>query len=517
MDARNNLKNGFQILLITEGFSKVNRDHFMKTFVQQLIRSTSAIVLSALTLPALAASTVVDVLVVYTDGAAALYGGDPTTRINQIFQVTNQIYADSGVDLEVRVAKTMKVSYTDDNGAETALNAITFNQDAAFSGVAAAREQYKADMVVLYRPFKQIHGSCGVAWVGGGNGGMSSGHKAYMFAHVAINSCGDFVTAHELGHNMGLKHSRKQDGVGGVLHYALGHGVVGSFTTIMAYQNEFNVDYWDGKVYKFSNPEILCKNQPCGVDRNNTSTGADARYALNITGPQIANFYAGAPASSVASSSSSSKSSSAVSSSKSSSSVSNVSAGDAANLKAKMEAARLVHTAAVEAVNANKLAIADKTAVERAAKTELTTATKNLTTATKNYDKAVVKYNGLLAKVDPLVTQLNTAMAAYNAATTAAAKTAKMNAYNALVTKYNTLVEQITAALNEANTAQQQIAPATAAVTATTNTYNAAVAASTAEKAKTEGLKLAVTNALAAFKAAETEYKAALKACKCTV
>ncbi len=491
----------------------------MKTFFQQLIRSTSAIVLSALTLPALAASTVVDVLVVYTDGAAALYGGDPTTRINQIFQVTNQIYADSGVDLEVRVAKTMKVSYTDDNGAETALNAITFNQDAAFSGVAAAREQYKADMVVLYRPFKQIHGSCGVAWVGGGNGGMSSGHKAYMFAHVAINSCGDFVTAHELGHNMGLKHSRKQDGVGGVFHYALGHGVVGSFTTIMAYQNEFNVDYWDGKVYKFSNPDVLCKNQPCGVDRNNTSTGADARYALNITGPQIANFYAGAPASSSVASSSSSKSSSSAPavSSKSSSSVSNVSSGDAAKLKAKLESARATHSAAVAAVNANKIAITEKTALERAAKTELTNATKNLTTATKNYEKAVAKYNALLAKVDPLVTQLNSAMAAYNAATTSTTKTAKMTAYNALVTKYNTLVEQITAALNEANAAQQQVAPATAALTTATAAYNAAVAASNAERAKTDALKLAVTDALAAVKAAEAEYKAALAACKCTV
>lgn len=491
----------------------------MKTFAQQLIRSTSAIVLSALTLPALAASTVIDVLVVYTDGAAALYGGDPTTRINQIFQVTNQIYADSGVDLEVRVAGTMKVSYTDDNGAETALNAITFNQDAAFSGVAAAREQHKADMVILYRPFKQIHGSCGVAWVGGNNGTMGAGYKAYMFSHVAINSCGDFVTAHELGHNMGLKHSRKQDGVGGVLHYALGHGVMNSFTTIMAYQNEFNVDYWDGKVYKFSNPEVLCKNQPCGVDRNNTTTGADARYALNITGPQIASYYAGLPASSGSSSSVSSKSSSsAPASSKSSSSTSSVvGTTDAATLKTKVEAARTAHSAAVAAVNANKLAITEKTATERAAKTALTAATKNLTTVTKAYDKAVAKYNALLAKVDPLQSQLNSAMSAYNAATTNSAKTAKMNAYNNLVTKYNALVAQIVAAQNEANSAQQKIAPATAAVTSATTAYDAAVAANTAEKAKTADLKLAVTNALTALKALEAEYKAALKACKCTV
>jgi len=506
----------------------------MKTVVQKLVRVSAIALLSAAALPALAVSTVIDVLVVYTKGTDTLYGGDPTTRINQIFQVTNQIYADSGVDLEVRVAKTLQVDYTDDNNAETALNNITFNQHAAFSGVAAAREQAKADMVILYRPYMNSHGSCGIAWIGGGaNGVFSAGHKAYMFAHVAINSCGDFVTAHELGHNMGLKHSRRQDGTGGVFHYALGHGVANSFATVMAYQNEFNVDYWTGKVYKFSNPDIsTCKNQPCGVDRNNTAAGADARYALNITAPQIANFYAAAPATGSSSSkNSSSKASSvavtssskaSISSSKSSvsSSKSSIKSSGAASsvnnvnltaLAAKVEAARVAHEAAVAAVNANKLAITEKTAAEKTAKTELATATKTLTAATQKYEQAVAKYNAQVVKANAMVPQMNAALVEYNKATNASTKAARRTGDNNLVTKYNGLVELANTALKNSLAAQQQVVSATAAAAVATTKYHAAIAATVAEKGKTAGLTAVVTSALAAYKNLQAQYKAASK------
>lgn len=288
----------------------------MRSIIKRLNHIICVSFLFVVAVPSFAVNNVIDVLVVYTKGAADNYGGNPTTRINQLFQVSNQIYRDSGVDIEIRVANTLMVDYTDENSAETALQDITYNRDPAFKDVSAVRSQSKADMVIFYRPFKTVHGNCGLAWVGGfeTEGDFSNPQvKDYMFAHVAFDGCGDYMTAHELGHNMGLRHSRKQDGKGGTFHYALGHGEENKFTTIMAYQSAFNVDYWDGKVYKFSSPLLNCKGSPCGVDRNNTVNGADAVYALNITAPQIANFYTAEPSASSASSESSTSSSSVAS------------------------------------------------------------------------------------------------------------------------------------------------------------------------------------------------------------
>lgn len=52
----------------------------------------------------LAANTVIDVLVAYTPSVGTAYGGDPTTRINQLFTLTNKIYQDRGFKYSIGIA-----------------------------------------------------------------------------------------------------------------------------------------------------------------------------------------------------------------------------------------------------------------------------------------------------------------------------------------------------------------------------------------------------------------------------
>ena len=132
---------------------------------------------------------------------------------------------------------------------------------------------------------------CGLANLGGfrTQGDMlSSDEKRYAYSLVAIDCPVSSVVAHELGHNMGLTHSHREDGFGGTFDYATGYGVEGRFSTVMAYPGAFNTTV---RLPRFSNPLLDCLGMPCGIPAENSAQAADAVRALNVTRHQIAQYF----------------------------------------------------------------------------------------------------------------------------------------------------------------------------------------------------------------------------------
>ena len=235
---------------------------------------------------AVSAATI-DVLVLYTQPAANSVS-NIDTKINQYISHANRVYRNNAVDLQLRIVGAQSSAATSSNlqPTEDALDLVTNS-----SGVKNFRSSVRADMVVLLGKRENIYQNgqlsgyvCGIGWVGQGNNGtLYSSSKDRMYSISAVD-CGLSTFVHELGHNMGLGHSVRQNSVGGVYRDGIGHGVDNNFSTIMAYPQAFGSatqldyfsdPYWNG-----------CNGQACGVPNQ-----SNAYRAVNAVINQIANYF----------------------------------------------------------------------------------------------------------------------------------------------------------------------------------------------------------------------------------
>ena len=223
----------------------------------------------------------IDVLAIYSQGVPDLFDGDPTTRIQHLFALANDMYANSSVGLRFRLVGLAE-AHVDESNERSEVDRQLWSLET---------ERHGADLVVQFRP-QTPTSPCGYAQNIGGldsRGHFDFERESSNFATVYAN-CGAAVLGHELGHIMGLAHSFWQGEVG-TWRWSRGHAVDDDFGTLMTYGPQHGRRH---RVQVFSSPGNTCigvqeVERPCGVDGGEVD-GADAVATLNAVRFQIAAF-----------------------------------------------------------------------------------------------------------------------------------------------------------------------------------------------------------------------------------
>ncbi len=220
--------------------------------------------------------SVIDIMVLYTDGMAAAYPGSQViTKINALVDLANQAYTNSQVNTRLNLVNIQQISYTDGGSLNTALTEL-IDGTGVFSSVADLRDQYASDIVALIRKYQTSNNSCGLAYV---MQTVSSSFASRAFSVTQEGKagdgfrCSDYALAHEVGHNLGNVHDRANSTIKGAYDYSYGYDVAGVFGTIMSYEGP--------KIGYFSNPDITYSGYSIGVPEGQSDSADNAKSMRN--------------------------------------------------------------------------------------------------------------------------------------------------------------------------------------------------------------------------------------------
>ncbi|MCX7544437.1 M12 family metallo-peptidase [Marinicella gelatinilytica] len=220
-----------------------------------------------------AAGTVIDLLVVYDQAIADRYPGELlNARVQQYIHVANQSYANSQLDLSLRLVGLKQTGYNANNANATLLDQLrkTLANISRYQGLTEVpgwRAATGADLVIFLRTHDILtRGNCGIAYFPAGNGqqfNTSYGINIMADGASSWSVCTDQLMVHEIGHNLGAGHHNAAL-QNRYLPDAAGFAKPGQYGTIMGSFGTGDPNRFLELNY-FSSPYVQCGGDACGV------------------------------------------------------------------------------------------------------------------------------------------------------------------------------------------------------------------------------------------------------------
>lgn len=226
----------------------------------------------------------VDILAFYTQGALAEL---PTIRTETRHQVdqANQANACSGLRFGFRLVHQEQIDYIENANIDTDIERLrgTVADDPFLNQVHDIRDDFGADVVSL---FGRGYAACGVGYQ---MNQVVPGFAPHAFSVVDVG-CDSLTLAHEVGHNLSLRHAwldPQGDGNGSPFAFNHGFRLEGFFHTIMAYTCTNSCV----AIPNWSDPHNTYNQMATGIDEGGVpQTAAYNALALTHTAEVVSNF-----------------------------------------------------------------------------------------------------------------------------------------------------------------------------------------------------------------------------------
>ena len=244
-------------------------------------------------------NTTIDVMVLYTGAAKTAYGGASQSNSFITTAITNfnVALANGGVsNVTINLVYSGEIAYTESGNISTDLSRLRTASDGYMDDVQNLRALYGADLINLITATPT--NTCGLGYLNTSSTNYSN-TAAYS---VTISGCvvSNYSLAHEMGHNMGLRHDWYVDTSvtpcehqhGYVNRTAITNGSTGAssakWRTILAYNNECSDNGFScTRRNLWSNPTVNYSGEPTGIAIGQTQPSHEtygfARFACVVS------------------------------------------------------------------------------------------------------------------------------------------------------------------------------------------------------------------------------------------